>query len=461
MLDASPLLAHDAEFALLGAALIDAPTTLREIGPYPAARFGEPVHQRLWAFIIETGQQGRSAPLEVVASRFRDDTSFVEMGGARFLMDLIDKAPPPINARPYAEVVADCWVRREMQASAVRAIEAAADMTRPACDAIAALRSEAEQLEADAAPEPGTFITARASAIAMLAGKVAQLRAGVSPAALTGLNCIDRRIGGLFPGDLIIIGGRPSMGKTALARNLAYGAAVKNPDELFALFSIEMSDKQLSERAVSDIGADDLALSTERLRRTDVTVSQLERLMVHAEGLPENLVIDTRGSLSLDDVRRAVWALKRRGKLSAVCIDYLQIMRRPGRQGRNETSVIGEITAGLKQLARDANICVVLLSQLSRQVESREDKKPQMSDLRESGSIEQDADVVMFPFRWAYYLERLEPREGTAEHQAWQVDYYDCRRKMEVLIPKNRQGAGGVELQEYDAEFDRVQNWRG
>lgn len=179
-----------------------------------------------------------------------------------------------------------------------------------------------------------------------------------------------------------------------------------------------------------------------------------------ARRVPENLILDDTASLSVDYVRRRAWALRRRGPLGAIFIDYLQIMKRPPANGRNDASVIGEMTTALKVLARELNCAVVLLSQINRGVESRDDKRPQLSDLKESGSIEQDANVVLFPFREVYYLERAEPRQGTAEYAKWEEQVEILRRRMDVLCAKNRGGAVGTDTQEYYAEYDAVTDVR-
>ena len=175
--------------------------------------------------------------------------------------------------------------------------------------------------------------------------------------------------------------------------------------------------------------------------------------------VPKNLIIDDSAVLTVEYVRRRVWSLKRKGPLGAIFIDYLQIMSRPNANGRNDAAVIGEMTGALKRLAREAEVCVVLLSQINRGVESRDDKRPQLSDLRESGSIEQDANAVLFPFREVYYLERAEPKPGPA-HLDWEAQVEALKRRMDVLCAKNRQGAVGTDHQEYFAEFDAVSDVR-
>jgi replicative DNA helicase len=175
--------------------------------------------------------------------------------------------------------------------------------------------------------------------------------------------------------------------------------------------------------------------------------------------VPENLTLDDCAALSIEDVERKVWALSRRGKIGAVVIDYLQLMRRPKANGRNEASVLGEITMRLKQLARRFKITIILLSQLSRQVESRDDKRPTLADLRESGSIEQDADVVLFPFREFYYLQKAEPPSTQREkYLDWEMRCQDTRRRLDVICGKQRAGPEGTDRQAYYAEYDFIED---
>jgi replicative DNA helicase len=447
-----------AELALLGCVLLDG-DCLMNAGVVTAAHFSEPTYGRIWEAATDIAAAGRAVGLPAVADRLRNDPQLAELGGITFLADLVDKAPSTGMARDLAEQVTEAWARRELAQLAAEAARGAAE-GRPAAEMIAALRTSAERLESEASPEPASFVTARSAAIATMAQIETEVATGRAKGPQTGLSCFDRRLGGLPAGWLITMGARPSMGKSALLRAAAYGAARRNRDQLFALFSLEMDAREISERALADATVGDFdQITTESLNRSKVVPTDLPRLHDRAEAIPENLVIDDRSSLGLDDIRRAVWALRRRGRLAAIFVDYLQLMRKPDFKGRNEASVIGEITQGLKSLAKDARICVVLVSQLSRQVESRDDKRPNMADLRDSGSIEQDSNAVIFPFREAYYLERAEPKPGTEAHLQWELKLADCRRRMDVIVAKCRQGAVGVERMTYDPAFDHIEDW--
>jgi replicative DNA helicase len=250
---------------------------------------------------------------------------------------------------------------------------------------------------------------------------------------------------------------------TALLGNVLYNAAAKNPNKLFAGFSLEMDADQLNDRALSRLTAGE----TNPVNFSDIAKVQpltgfdLELLHQVKGRIPKNLWLRDRAGVSVEDVSRAVWAMKRRGDLAAIGIDYLQLMRRPALAGRNEASAIAEMTGALKTLAREAKICIILLSQLNRGVESRDDKRPMLSDLRESGSIEQDADAVVFPFREVYYLQKSEPKAGTEAHMLWEAEVALKRTQMDIIIAKNRHGSEGVETQDYRAEVDLITDREG
>jgi replicative DNA helicase len=324
----------------------------------------------------------------------------------------------------------------------------------------AEVKRRAELIEHGATPDDALFVDAHAAGEARLSELERAKAEGKSLGVKCGLRCIDKRLGGLLPDSLIVMAGRPGMGKTALLGNVMARAARFNPDRLFAAFSLEMGADQLSDRALSRLTADeDELIPYERLTKGFATPMELHALQRLRHRLPRNLLIRDRAGLTLEATSRAVWWLKRKGDLAAIGIDYLQIMRRPKAEGRNDAAVLGEMTAGLKTLAREARIAIILLSQLSRAVEMRDDKRPQLSDLRESGSIEQDADAVLFPFREGYYLERAEPREGTKEHREWVSDCEELRPRLDVINAKNRHGNIGSERQTYNPSIDLITNW--
>lgn len=449
----------EAEQALLGAILFDntALAALADIA-LEDRHFYEPLHQRLFAAIKTCAAAGRLAEPIVLMERFKDDPAFNELGGLRYLADLVDRAPPAALA--YGRVVLDLALRRDLVAVGRAIVDSAHHDAEHDAHGLTVLAEQAiGEIARGAAPGDANLIDARSSVYATMDEIDEESAHGKPKGKMTGLRCIDRRLRGLKPGHLVVIGGRPSMGKTALARAAAAGCASRNPHDLVAFFALEMDRRELDERMLSELSF----LDGDGVPYQDMSGAKLDpmtrlRLREAAWKVPKNLIIDDASRLTLEHVQRRVWALKRKGNLTVAFVDYLQIMQMPERQGRTDTALIGHITTGLKVLAGEARICIVLLSQLSREVERRDDKRPMLSDLRDSGSIEQDANAVLYPFREGYYVERAEPKEGSVEHIQWETDVEMLRRRMDVICAKNRGGAVGTDRQEYFAEFDVVRD---
>ena len=274
----------------------------------------------------------------------------------------------------------------------------------------------------------------------------------------TGLTDLDDRLGGLHKSDLLIIAGRPSMGKTALATNIAFNAARKMQEEgrksSVAFFSLEMSSEQLSTRIL----AEQSRIKSNDIRRGKISEEQFDKFIETSKNVSElPLYIDETPAISIAALSNRARRIKRLYGLDLVVIDYIQLMRASNiKDGRVQE--ISEITQGLKALAKELAVPVLALSQLSRAVEQRDDKKPQLSDLRESGSIEQDADVVMFVYREAYYLERKEPRPATVEHAEWQAKMNEVSNLAEIIIGKQRHGPTGNIMLEFEAMFTKFKD---
>ncbi|MEM9989676.1 MAG: DnaB-like helicase C-terminal domain-containing protein, partial [Pseudomonadota bacterium] len=276
------------------------------------------------------------------------------------------------------------------------------------------------------------------------------------------LRDLDEKLGGLHPSDLVILAGRPSMGKTALATNIAVNVARAYQPELqpdgsvkareggvVGLFSLEMSSEQLAGRILSEISG----IASERLRRGEIDQADFEAVYEASNELNDlKLYIDDTGGLSIGQVAARARRLKRQHNLNFLVIDYLQLLSGSKSAGENRVQELTEITTGLKALAKELEIPILALSQLSRQVEQREDKKPQLSDLRESGSIEQDADSVLFVYREEYYLGRAEPKEGSPEHLEWQDEMSKVVGQADVIIGKQRHGPIGTVKLSFDAK---------
>jgi replicative DNA helicase len=272
-------------------------------------------------------------------------------------------------------------------------------------------------------------------------------------------------MGGLQPSDLIIVAGRPGMGKTALATNIAYNVAKAHRAEVQAdgtmrsvnggivgFFSCEMSAEQLATRII----AERTGIPSSTIRRGGITETDFEKIRdysIELQSLP--FYVDETGGLSISQLTARARRLKRQKGLDLLVVDYIQLLLGSGKRTDNRVQEVTEITTSLKALAKELNVPIIALSQLSRQVESRDDKRPQLSDLRESGSIEQDADVVMFVFREEYYLANKEPRAGTPEYEKWQLDMSLVHGKAEVIIGKQRHGPTGTVPLQFEASVTR------
>ncbi len=446
----------EAEQALLGALLYDNAAYERLSDRLQARHFYEPFHQRLFAALETHIRKGQLAEPILLADEFKRDPAFEELGGLRYLADLVDRAPPAANAPDYARAIYDLALRRDLiRIGGEITVEAQAhDADVSARDQIESAEQKLYTLAESGTSSTGFIPFADALTGAVQMAAEAYSRDGGLAGVSTGLTDLDKQLGGLHPSDLLILAGRPSMGKTALATNIAFHVARNyawepQPDGsrktvnggVVAFFSLEMSAEQLAMRLLADVSG----VSSDRLRKGEIDASEFGRVRDGAIEVQEApLFIDATGGLSISKLTARARRLKRQHGLDLIVVDYLQLVTTDGSKGDNRVQEVSAITGGLKALAKELGVPVIALSQLSRQVENREDKRPQLSDLRESGSIEQDADVVMFVYREAYYLSRAEPREGTPEHMTWQEDLEKINNVAEVIIGKQRHGPIGT-----------------
>ena len=466
-----PSLPHnlEAEQALLGSLMFDNAVFERLSDRLRGSHFHEPFHNRLFDAIEDHIRQGMLAEPTILMERFKQDPAFAEFGGLRYLADLVDRAPPAANAADYARVVYDLALRRDLIRIGGDIMKEAPDPERAAMDQIEQAEQSLYSLAETGKPSSGfvSFSTALAGAVQM-AGEAYQ-RDGKLAGLATQLHDLDQKLGGLYPSDLLILAGRPSMGKTALATNIAFNIARNYRWEptpegrktvnggVVAFFSLEMSAEQLAMRILADASG----VSSDRLRKGEIDASDFGKVRDAAIEIGESpLYIDATGGLAISKLAARARRLKRAEQgLDLIIIDYLQLITvGDGNNQRNRVQEVSEITGGLKALAKELNVPILALSQLSRQVENREDKRPQLSDLRESGSIEQDADCVMFVYRESYYLGRTEPREGTEEHLKWQEDMDILQHQAEVVIGKQRHGPIGIVKLSFDADTTRFGN---
>jgi replicative DNA helicase len=456
----------EAEQALLGAILVNNDAFYRVSDFLLAEHFFEEVHRRIFETTQSLIRAGKIAN-PITLKTFLGDADLGGLTVSQYLARLAAEATTVINAQDYGQTIYDLAIRRNL-------ISVGEEMVNVAYDSPveASPREQIEETERKlfALAEKGRyeggfqpFASAITTAIDM-AARAYERDGGLSGIA-TGLRDLDQRMGGFQNSDLIIIAGRPAMGKTSLATNIAFNMArawrgEKQPDgalktvngAIVGFFSLEMSAEQLATRIV----AEQSAISSYKIRQGKITEQEFYRLSdVAAEIEKMPLYIDQTGGISIAQLVARARRLKRQRGLDVLFIDYLQLLSGSAKKGDNRVQEVTEITTGLKALAKELNVPVIALSQLSRGVESRDDKRPQLQDLRESGSIEQDADVVMFVFREEYYVKNREPKPGTEEHFKWQAEMDAIHGKAELIIGKQRHGPTGTVQLQFDAEVTR------
>jgi replicative DNA helicase len=462
----------EAEQALLGVLLYDNGAYEAVSDELAPRHFFEPFHGRLFDSIQNHIRRGQLAEPILLAEHFHHDPAFEALGGLRYFADLVDRAPPAANVGDYARVILDLALRREL----IRiGGEIAVDAQRGDPDLSGRLQIEAAEQKLYGLAESGSashgliaFGEALTGAVEM-AAEAYQREGGLSGLS-TGLTDLDQKLGGLHPSDLIILAARPSMGKTALGANIAFNVARRyafevRPDGqrktvnggVVAFFSLEMSAEQLAMRLLAEV----TEVPSDKIRKGEISASEFGRIRDASLEIRESpLFIDDTGGLSIAKLAARARRLKRTAGLDLIVVDYLQLLTGSDTSRmENRVQEVSQITQGLKSLAKELSVPIIALAQLSRQVENREDKKPQLADLRESGSIEQDADVVMFIYREAYYLGRAEPKEGTQEHLDWQEKLDPIRNLAEVIIGKQRHGPIGVVRLHFNEDLTKFSNY--
>ena len=461
----------EAEQALLGAILVNNEALDRVSGFLSPDHFFDPLHGRIYETLATLIHAGKTATPITVKTFFENAEPIdANMTVPQYLGRLAANATTIINAAEYGRTVYDLATRRALiiigEDMVNTAYESAVDHAPKAQieEAESRLYSLAEQNKYGQGFE--TFRSALTNAIEM--ANSAFQRSGHLSGAATGLTDLDNKLGGLQRSDLIILAGRPSMGKTALATNIAYNVAKAYRGErradgsmettdggIVGFFSLEMSSEQLATRILSE----QAEIGSEKIRRGMIEEAEFRKLSeVAAEMSRIPLFIDQTGGLTVAQLAASARKLKRQHGLDMLVVDYLQLLSGSKSRSDNRVQEITEITTGLKALAKELNVPIIALSQLSRQVENREDKRPQLSDLRESGSIEQDADVVMFVFREEYYIERTKPAEGTPEFADWMTKMSQASGKAEVIIGKQRHGPVGTVELSFEGQFTRFGN---
>ena len=459
----------EAEQQLLGAILTNNDVYDRIASVVQAAHFYDPVHQRIFERAAARILKNALASPVTLKPFFEEDAGLKELGGPAYLVRLAGAAISAYAARDYAQMIYDLAVRRELIGLGrdIAAAAAKVEIENEPKDQIIEAEQRLYKLGEQGVVERGFQSFLKAVTDAVNHANAAYQRDGGLAGISTGLVDLDKKLGGLHPSDLLILAGRPSMGKTSLATNIAFNIAKAHkrgrlPDGsegsveggVVGFFSLEMSAEQLAARILSEASE----VPSEQIRRGDMREDEFRRFVEAAKALEScPLYIDDTPALPISQVAARARRLKRTQGLDVLIIDYLQLLK--GSSKENRVQEVSEITQGLKAIAKELNIPVIALSQLSRQVESREDKRPQLSDLRESGSIEQDADVVMFVYRDEYYKEREKPGEDNLEAMAkWQETMQRVHGKAEVIIGKQRHGPIGTVELSFEGRFTRFGN---
>ena len=421
--------------------------------------FYDPMHQKIFNAIENLIYKGMLANPITLKNYFEVDKDDINI--PEYLVKITKFSTSTRQATEYSKIIYDMFVRRELIKISEQTIDTAKinDLNISGQNII----ENSERLLFDLA-EKGSFNSSlikfdeamkKTIDMASAAYKNEEGIVGVP----TGLRDLDDRLGGLHQSDLIIIAGRPSMGKTALATNIAFNAAQKLQESQrkssVAFFSLEMSSEQLSTRIL----AEQSRIKSNDIRRGRISDEQFDKFIETSKNITElPLYIDETPAISIAAMSNRARRIKRLFGLDMMVVDYIQLMRGSMNNKDGRVQEISEITQGLKAIAKELSVPVVALSQLSRAVEQRDQKKPQLADLRESGSIEQDADVVMFVYREAYYLERQEPRPATVEHAEWQAKMNEVSNLAEIIIGKQRHGPTGNVMLEFEAMFTKFKD---
>ncbi len=425
-------------------------------------KFFDPIHSKIFETITNLINKGLLANPITLKNYFENNEGLKELGGQEYLIKITKFSTSMKQTIDYANIVHEMHVRRELIKISESVLYEASSNTEITTSGENMIQN-AEKSLFDLA-ERGHFNQSFMKFENALKQTIEMARSAYQNdegivGVPTGLTDLDSRLGGMHKQDLIIIAGRPSMGKTALATNIAFHAAKniekKKSKSTVAFFSLEMSSEQLSTRILSEQSK----IRSNDIRRGKVSEKEFEQFIETSKNIFElPLYIDETPAITIAAISNRSRRIKRLFGLELIVVDYIQLMKSFGRKEYNRVQEISEITQGLKALAKELDVPVLALSQLSRAVEQRDDKKPQLADLRESGSIEQDADVVMFVYRESYYLERKEPTLGSIEHAEWQQKMNEISSLAEIIISKQRHGPTGNVRVEFEAMYTKFKD---
>ena len=449
----------EAEQAVIGSILVSNDIFDEISTIISSINFYDPMHQKIYEAIESLVYKGMLANPITLKNYFEDEKD--DLNVPEYLVKITKFSTSVRQAVEYSKIIYDMFVRRELIKISEQTIDSA-KLNELDTNGQTIIENS-ERLLFDLA-EKGSFNSSlvkfdeamkQTIEMASAAYKNEEGIVGVP----TGLRDLDDKLGGLHQSDLIIIAGRPSMGKTSLATNIAFNAAQKLQDSgkksSIAFFSLEMSSEQLSTRIISE----QARISSNDIRRGRISDEQFDKFLETSKNIADlPLFIDETPAISIAAMSNRARRIKRQHGLDMVVVDYIQLMRGTTFNKDGRVQEISQITQGLKAIAKELGVPVLALSQLSRQVEQRDDHKPQLSDLRESGSIEQDADVVMFVYREGYYLSRKEPREATVEHAEWQAKMNEVAHLAQIIIGKQRHGPIGNVTLEFEERFTKFKD---
>ncbi len=454
----------EAEQSLLGALLLNN-ETIEQVNEFlKPFHFADAVHGKIYEAILKLIERGHIADPITLKDHFEGSDTLSDVGGARYLVDLVESVISVVSVADYGQIIYDLYIRRQLitlgEQTVVKSREC--DLDTSADDIIEQTEKDLYELSETGRSSNQVVPFSDALLQAIQSAEAAFKRGGEVVGVTSGLVDLDKWLGGLHPSDLIILAGRPSMGKTALATNIAFNCAVakhkgENGGGGVAFFSLEMSAEQLAGRIL----ASEAQIASDKIRRGDISSQDFPTFVdvsKNVSGAP--LFIDDTPGITISALRNKARRLKRQHDIGMIVVDYLQLIESGGNNRSSDGRVqeISAITRSLKGIAKELNIPVIALSQLSRAVEQRDDKRPQLADLRESGSIEQDADVVMFVYREEYYVARKEPTPGTDKHLDWQKQMERVYKQAEVIIAKQRHGPVGTVRLFFEGRFTKFGN---
>ena len=452
----------EAEQALLGSVLVNNDIIDEISSTIKPEIFYDPAHIKIYEVILNLNNKGMIANPITLKNFFEKDEMLNDVGGTEYLVKLTRFSGSSKQAQDYAKIIHEMYLRRELILISNKLSSDTLNVTSQEENAEGIIENTEKSLFNLA--ERGSFSQSyikfnkaldKTIEMATLAMQSDRGIVGVP----TGLTDLDEKLGGLHKSDLIILAGRHSMGKTALATNIAYNASQnilqRQENSSVAFFSLEMSSEQLSTRILSE----QARIKSDAIRQGNVTEEEINRYIETSRNIYNlPLFIDETPAITIATLSNRARRIKRLFGLNLIVVDYIQLMRSSSNKNEGRVQEISEITQGLKAIAKELSVPVLALSQLSRAVEQRDDKQPQLADLRESGSIEQDADVVMFVYREAYYLERKQPKLGSIEHAEWQSKMNDVNGLADIILGKQRHGPTGTIKVEFEGIYTKFKD---